>query len=510
MVAPPAVESVGYSAITRETERAMTADCVLAIDQGTTSSRGLVLAADGSVVGEHKVEFPQHFPRPGWVEHDLLEIWHSVLQAVARAVAQVPGEWGRIAAIGITNQRETVGLWTRASGAPVGRAIVWQCRRTAEVCRALDAEHGPMIRRLSGLTVDPYFSGPKLRLLLDEAERRGLGPDELCAGTVDTWLLWRLTAGAQYATDPTNASRTMLYDIDRRRWSEELLELMGIPAGLLADVKPSGARFGTTAGDRVIPAGIPIRAVMGDQQSALFGQGCVAPGQAKNTYGTGCFLLVNTGDRRVDCSRGLLTTVACDAAGDPCYALEGSVFVGGGAVQWLRDELGIIRESAQVEALARSVPDTGGVAFVPAFVGLGAPYWEPEARGAILGLSRGTGRAHIARAALEAIALQSAEVIEIMQQEGAPVKELRVDGGACVNDLLLQMQADYSGVTVVRSGEVEMTALGAAALAGMGEGLWERCRIRGRGRPGSFAPASTAAQRDEKLAAWRRAVGRVL
>lgn len=485
-------------------------DCILAIDQGTTSSRGLVVAADGAIIGECRQEFAQHYPQAGWVEHDLDDIWQSVVHCVGGAVGCVHGGWGRIAAIGITNQRETVGVWRRDTGAPVGRAIVWQCRRTADACRKLAEEHGEFIRELTGLTVDPYFSGPKLAWLLRRAADQGIPVENLAAGTIDTWLLSRLTSGEAHATDHTNASRTMLYDIDTRRWSEDLLDLMGVPLSVLPEVRGSGSRFGVTARRDGIPAGIPIHAVMGDQQAALFGQGCVAAGQAKSTYGTGCFLLANTGDRRVNSTGGLLTTLACNGSGSPCYALEGSVFIAGGVVQWLRDELGIIERSADIEALAAGVSDTAGVQFVPAFVGLGAPYWNPDARGAILGLTRGAGRAHIARAALEAIALQSAEVLEAMARDGAAVGELRVDGGASVNDLLMQMQADFSGVEVVRPGELEMTALGAAYLAGMGAGLWEAPWALAPMRATRFSPAMPQSARAARLTMWRDAVRRVL
>lgn len=486
----------------------MLRDHILAIDQGTTASRAVVVGPEGGIVAEEKCEFAQHYPQPGWVEHDLEEIWRSVVRAVAGAISGLEGGWSRVAAIGITNQRETVGLWERESGRPVARAIVWQCRRTAEHCERLKEEAGERIHELTGLTVDPYFSGPKLAWLLDNVEGLRSRTGELAAGTIDTWLVWRLTGG-RHVTDPTNASRTMLYDIGRREWSSELVELLGVPRELLPEVRPSGADFGETAEVDGTPGGIPIRAIIGDQQAALFGQGCVEAGQAKNTYGTGCFLLTNTGGQRVDSTAGLLTTIACDARGDACYALEGSVFIAGAAVQWLRDELGIIADAGEIEALARSVPDTAGVYFVPAFVGLGAPYWDASARGAIIGLTRGAGKAHLARATLEAIAHQSADVIEAMGADGADVEELKVDGGASENDLLMQMQADLADVSVVRPGEVEMTALGAAYLAGIGVGLWDRPWDAAAQEVRRFEPGMPERERRERREGWRRAVARV-
>jgi glycerol kinase len=487
----------------------MSADCILAIDQGTTTSRAVVVGADGTVMAEARCEFPQQYPQPGWVEHDLQHILDSVLQAVAQAVAATPGGWGRIAAIGITNQRETVGVWERDSGRPVANAIVWQCRRTAEVCEALRTDAGEEITSLTGLPIDPYFSGPKLQWLLDQTPGLRGREAQLAAGTIDTWLIYKLSGGAALVTDPTNASRTMLYDIDRRCWSPRLLELMRVPDCVLPQVLPSGGHFAETVAQGPVPAGIPIYAVMGDQQSALFGQGCTSPGQAKNTYGTGCFLLANTGLVRPHSRAGLITTLACDAAGEACYALEGSVFIAGAVVQWLRDGLGIIGSADEVETLAASVPDCGGVSLVPAFVGLGAPYWDPEARGAILGLTRGAGRAHLARAALEAIAHQTADVLEAMTRDGATVGELRVDGGASRNDLLMQMQADLCGLGLLRPGEVEMTALGAAHLAGLVAGLWPSAPEPDASRATRFAPVMSADDRQTARQAWKQAVARV-
>ena len=486
----------------------MQRDCILAIDQGTTSSRCLVVGADGRVLAEQKCEFAQHYPRPGWVEHDLDDIWRSVVMVVSGAMTAVDGGWRRIAAIGITNQRETVGIWDRTSAAPVAPAIVWQCRRTARACDGLREHSAERIHRLTGLTVDPYFSGPKLAWLLDNTEGLRAGIDRLAAGTIDAWLVFRLTG--KHCTDYTNASRTMLLDIDRRQWSGELADLLGVPLDLLPEVLPSGAEFGITSGGDGLPKGIPVTAVMGDQQAALFGQGCHGPGKAKNTYGTGCFLLANTGADRVDSGAGLLTTLACDERGNACYALEGSVFIAGAVVQWLRDGLGIIDRSEQVEALARTVPDTAGVHLVPAFVGLGAPYWDADARGAITGLTRGATRGHIARAALEAIAHQSADVIDVMRAEGAQIEQLRVDGGASGNDLLMQMQADLANVTVLRPANAEMTALGAAYLAGQGIGLWNRPWDGQQGaQTDLFRPDADAERRKERRRTWREAVARV-
>lgn len=487
----------------------MSADCILAIDQGTTASRAVVVGADGAVIAEAKCEFPQHYPRPGWVEHDLQQIWDSVLQAVERVMAATADGWERIAAVGITNQRETIGIWERRSGRPVANAIVWQCRRTAEICESLRTDAGEEITGLTGLTIDPYFSGPKLQWLLDQTPGLRGREAELAAGTIDTWLIYKLSGGTALVTDPTNASRTLLYDIDRRCWSPRLLELMRVPEGLLPQVLPSGGHFAQTVAQGPIPGGIPICAVMGDQQSALFGQGCTSPGQAKNTYGTGCFLLANTGQVRPHSRAGLLTTLACNASGEACYALEGSVFIAGAVVQWLRDGLGIIDRADEVEALAASVPNTGGVSLVPAFVGLGAPYWDPEARGAILGLTRGVTRAHVARAALEAIAHQTADVLEAMARDGATVVELRVDGGASRNNLLMQMQADLSGVALLRPGEVEMTALGAAYLAGIVVGLWKSAPTASAATATRFAPSIPAEARQAARQAWKQAVARV-
>jgi glycerol kinase len=485
---------------------------VLALDQGTTGSRALVVDPDGAVRGSGYVLLPQYYPKPGWVEHDAEEIWQTTTQAIGQALAAARVSGADIAAIGITNQRETSVLWERASGRPVHRAIVWQCRRTAPFCERLKSEgHEAEFRRKTGLMLDPYFSGTKIRWLLDEVPgarqraERGL----LCFGTVDSWLLWRLTGGAVHATDPSNASRTLCYDIRRRSWDEALCEALGVPAALLPEVKPSAGSFGETAAG-VLPAGIPVTGIAGDQQSALFGQCCFEPGMAKNTYGTGCFLLLNTGDKPVASERGLLTTIAWQLDGVVTYALEGSVFMGGAVVQWLRDGLGIIGSAAESETLAKSVPDAGGVYLVPAFTGLGAPYWDPYARGVLVGLTRGTTKAHIARAALEAIAYQNRDVLDVMTLEaGAERKALRVDGGAAANNFLCQFQADVLNVEVLRPAVTETTGMGAAFLAGVGAGLWKTSDLARRWRlERRFTPSAHTTAREAGYAGWRRAVER--
>jgi glycerol kinase len=450
---------------------------LLALDQGTSSSRSILFDTGGNIVAMVQREFRQIFPRPGWVEHDPMEIWASQLDTAREALAKAQARATDIAAIGITNQRETTLVWDRKSGVPLCNAIVWQDRRTEPDCAAL-RESGceALVRDRTGLVIDAYFSGTKLKWILDhhpgarDAARRG----ELAFGTVDTWLLWQLTGGTMHATDVSNASRTLLFDIHRNRWDDELLAMLDIPRQVLPAVHASSHVFGHTRAE-LFGAPIAIGGIAGDQQSALFGQACFTAGLAKNTYGTGCFMLMHTGERCLASSNGLITTRAAQVGTRPGFALEGSVFIGGAVVQWLRDGLQAIPGSAAIENLAESVPDSGGVVFVPAFTGLGAPYWKPDARGAILGLSRGTTVAHIARAALESIAFQSAALLQAMSRDladGKGVTELRVDGGACANNLLMQFQADLLGIPVVRPQVIETTALGAAYLAGLSCGVY--------------------------------------
>ncbi len=487
-------------------------DLVLAIDQGTTGSRAIVFDRRGRAVASAYEEFPQHFPRPGWVEHDAGEIWRSVYRTVQKALAPVPR--GSIAAVGITNQRETTVVWDRRTGRPVGRAIVWQCRRTAGRCRELggSAETVRLVRERTGLPIDAYFSATKLEWILDRGGlRRRAERGGLAFGTTDSWVLWKLTGGRSHATDPTNASRTMLYDIRRLAWDDDLLRLFGVPPAVLPEVRPSSGEFGRTVRLGRLPAGIPVMGVAGDQQAALFGQAGFRAGSIKNTYGTGAFILLNTGGKPVGSKHGLLTTVACGPGGRAAYALEGSVFVAGAAIQWLRDELGLIRTAAESETAAGAVEDSGGVYFVPAFVGLGAPYWDAEARGAIVGLTRGATRNHIVRAALEAMAYSTRDVLETMRKDsGLRIRELRVDGGASANDLLCRIQADILGIPVLRPKTVETTSLGAAYLAGLGAGVWEstaaieRLRVDER----RFRPAMSRGQADRLYAGWKAAVRR--
>jgi len=449
---------------------------ILALDQGTTSSRAILFDHAGAVRGVAQKEFKQIFPQSGWVEHDPREIWSSQLEVARAAIANARLKAGDVTAIGITNQRETTVVWDRRTGEPIHNAIVWQDRRTASFCDELKLDgHADLIRRKSGLVIDAYFSGSKVRWLLDrvpgarERARRG----ELAFGTIDSWLVWNLTGGALHITDPSNASRTMMFDLHTGQWSDELLRVLDVPRELLPEVRSSSELYGHTARD-IFGAPIPIGGIAGDQQAALFGQNCFTRGLAKNTYGTGCFMLMNIGAQPTPSQHQLLTTVAWKAGGRTDYALEGSVFIGGAVVQWLRDGLGLIKSSVDVEALAGSVADSGGVYLVPAFAGLGAPHWDQYARGTITGLTRGTTAGHIARAALEGIAFQVADVLEVMKEDsGIAVNELRVDGGASGNNLLMQFQADILGVPVVRPKVVETTALGAAYLAGLAAGFWK-------------------------------------
>jgi glycerol kinase len=488
---------------------------LLALDQGTSSSRSIVFDERCRIVAAAQQELPQIYPQPGWVEHDALEIWRGQLATARAALAQAGLKAADIRALGITNQRETTLLWHRQTGQPIHHAIVWQDRRGEPMCAQLREQgHAALIQSRTGLLIDSYFSATKIAWLLDhvpgarEQAQRG----ELAFGTIDSWLLWQLTEGALHATDVTNASRTMVFDVHRNQWDQELLALLDIPAALMPKVLPSSAQFGTTAAS-LLGGPIVIGGVAGDQQSALFGQACFKPGMAKNTYGTGCFLLMHTGGTFQTSANGLLTTSAAQTGAAPEYAMEGSVFVGGAVVQWLRDGLHAIQASSEIEALAQTVPDSGGVMMVPAFTGLGAPYWKPDARGTITGLTRGTTVAHVARAALESIAYQSAALLQAMSRDAvaagaAPVSELRVDGGACVNDLLMQFQADLLGIPVVRPAVTETTALGAAYLAGLAAGvyrstdelaaLWQAER--------RFVPTLPRERAAELMARWEHAV----
>jgi glycerol kinase len=453
---------------------------VLAIDQGTTGSTALVLDERLVVRGRGDADFAQHYPVPGHVEHEPDDIWRSVLAAVQQALAQAALPAEAIAAIGITNQRETTIVWDRATGVPVHRAIVWQDRRTADVCARLAAAgHADRVRALTGLPLDPYFSATKFAWLLDHGGLRARAErGELAGGTIDTLLLHRLTGGTVHSTDATNASRTSLCNLQTLQWSDELCGLFRVPRALLPEIRPNVGTFGHTRGVPGLRDGIPITGMAGDQQAALFGQGAFVAGSAKCTYGTGAFLLANTGTTPIPSRHGLVTTLAWDLPGERSYALEGSAFVAGAAVQWLRDGLGVIASSSEIEALARSVPDSGGVMVVPAFTGLGAPHWRPDARGTITGLTRGTTKAHLARAVLEGIALQNVDILLAMQRDmGASLRDLRVDGGAAAIDLLLQFQADVLGVPIRRPEILETTALGAAFLAGLGAGVWSSTEV---------------------------------
>ena len=490
---------------------------LLALDQGTSSSRSIVFDEHGRIRAMAQREFRQHYPRPGWVEHDPMEIWHSQLETAREALQRAGLQAGDIRSIGITNQRETTLVWERRSGRPIHPAIVWQDRRAEPLCAQLrEAGHGDWVRERTGLVIDAYFSATKIRWLLDRVPgaRAAAERGELAFGTVDSWLLWQLTGGRVHATDVSNAARTLLLDVRTQRWDAELLALFDIPASLLPEVCPSSHVFGETLPE-LLGASVPVGGMAGDQQSALFGQACLSPGQAKNTYGTGCFMLMHAGERFRASENGLVTTSACRTGGAavPEFALEGSVFIGGAVVQWLRDGLRAIESSHEVQALAASVPDAGGVLMVPAFTGLGAPYWDADARGTIVGLTRGTTMAHIARAALESIAFQSAALLQAMSRDavaagGELVSELRVDGGACVNDLLMQFQADLLGIPVLRPKVIETTALGAAFLAGLSAGVWrdpaELAALWQAERV--FHPTLPRERAQERMAQWERAV----
>ena len=490
-------------------------DIVLAIDQGTTGSTALVFSRDGEILGRAYAEITQHYPEPAWVEHDPEEIWRTSLGVMEEALAASGAHPTELRAIGITNQRETTVVWDRQTGEPVHRAIVWQSRQTEEICRRLVREgHEDFIRSRTGLVVDAYFSGTKIRWILDRYPevRARAEAGGIAFGTVDSWLLWKLTGGAVHATDPTNASRTLLYNLRKGTWDRKLLAILGIPRAMLPVVRPSAGVFGETIPHGTLPGGVPVAGIAGDQQAALYGQCCWEPGMAKNTYGTGAFVMMNMGAKFAASRRGLLTTVACRTDGKPCFALEGSVFSAGSAIQWLRDELRFFDDATVTSDIATAVGGTGGVYVVPAFTGLGAPWWDMEARGAIIGLTRGSNRAHIVRATLESVAYQTRDVIEAMNADsGIPITELSVDGGAAANDFLMQFQADILGVPVNRPASLETTATGAAFLAGLGAGFWKSpeslAAVRRTER--IFQPRMPATERERLYAGWIEAVQRV-
>ena len=487
---------------------------VLALDQGTTSSRAIVFGKDGSIVGTEAHEFEQLYPQPGWVEHDADEIWETQLRALRGAVNSAGIEFAEIAAIGITNQRETTVVWDRTTGEPIRNAIVWQSRQTLPICEELQERgHEELFRSRTGLLIDAYFSGTKVKWLLDQVPgaREQAERGELAFGTIDSWLIYKLTGGRVHATDYSNASRTLVYDIFERTWDPELLTALEIPNAMMPEVRDSSGSFGETDASVTGGVAIPITGVAGDQQAALFGQTCFEPGTAKNTYGTGCFMLMNTGAEPRRSESGLLTTIAWGIDGRVEYALEGSVFVAGAAIQWLRDELGFFEETVESEQLATSVDDSGGVYLVPAFTGLGAPYWDPAARGTIVGLTRGSNRAHLTRATLESIAFQSRDILACFERDaGVNAESLQVDGGATANDFLMQFQSDILGLAVRRPVVLETTALGAAYLAGLATGFWkDREEIRSNWQEDRrFEPRMSEAKREQRYAGWRRAVER--
>ncbi|KGQ37781.1 glycerol kinase GlpK [Gallibacterium anatis] len=489
---------------------------IIALDQGTTSSRAVLLDHDANIVGIAQREFTQIYPKTGWVEHDPMEIWATQSSTLNEVVAKTGITSDQIAAIGITNQRETTIVWNKNTGKPVYNAIVWQCRRTAEFCDQLKAKgYTDYIRNTTGLVVDPYFSGTKVKWILDNVEgaREQAEKGELLFGTVDTWLIWKLTQGRVHVTDYTNASRTMMFNIHTKQWDDKMLEILDIPRSMLPEVKNSSEIYGQTNIGGKGGVRIPIAGIAGDQQAALYGHLCVNAGQAKNTYGTGCFMLMNTGDKAITSQNGLLTTICCNAKGEPAYALEGSVFIAGASIQWLRDELKIVHDSADTEYFAQKVPDCNGVYVVPAFTGLGAPYWDPYARGAIVGLSRGANRNHIVRATLESIAYQTKDVLEAMLSDsGEKLQSLRVDGGATANNFLMQFQADILNTQVERPTVKEVTALGAAYLAGLATGFWKDLEeLRDKASiERTFLPDQNEAKQQRRYKGWKKAVKRAL
>ena len=495
----------------------MTDDLILAIDQGTTGSTIALMGTDGRLLTSVNHEFPQIFPQPGWVEHDPESIWQSVLKGLTAVFSDTAYAVSQVAAIGITNQRETAVLWDSSTGEAVHNAIVWQCRRTTDVCEGLKAAgHEALIKAKSGLMLDPYFSATKFKWLLDNAPnaRSLLAEGRLLAGTIDTYLMWRLSNGKTHKTDVSNASRTSLMSLETLDWDNELLHIFGVPHDILPEICPSSGRFTSTEGVPGLPDGLPISGVAGDQQSALFGQACFEPGNAKCTFGTGSFILMNAGNTPIASNSGLLSTVAWQLEGqDAVYALEGGAFVCGAAVQWLRDQLGIIDRAADIEALAESVESAGGVEFVPALAGLGAPYWAPEARGTLTGLTRGSGRGEIARATLDAMALQNVDILSAMEADiGKTMNALKVDGGASANNLLMQLQSDYLNRPITRPEVIETTVAGACFLAGLGEGVWSSVDEIGRiwRSDQEFTTRLTDAERAERLASWHLAVDRAL
>ena len=484
---------------------------IMALDQGTTSSRCILFDRQGNMCSVAQKEFTQYYPRPGWVEHDPNEIWSSQMAVAIEAMGKIGADTQDVAAIGITNQRETTIVWNRHTGIPVYPAIVWQCRRTADTIRQMEKDgFADRIREKTGLIPDAYFSGTKIKWILDHVEgaREAAGKGDLLFGTVDTWLIWKLTKGEVHVTDYTNASRTMLFDIHKKLWDNEILNYLDIPASMLPQVKPSSCIYGYTS-EGLIGGRIPISGAAGDQQEALFGQCCFQPGDVKNTYGTGCFLLMHTGNQAVQSRHGLLTTIAVNPDGTPGYALEGSVFVAGAAIQWLRDEIRILDNAAASEAVCNSVEDTNGVYVVPAFAGLGAPYWDQYARGAVLGLTRGAGRAHLIRATVESLAYQVNDVIQAMEKDsGETLNSLRVDGGASANNFLMQFQADILDAHVIRPSCIETTALGAAYLAGLSAGFWkDAAEIEKNWKCGrEFVPDMEMQKREMLLKGWKKAV----
>ncbi len=484
---------------------------ILALDQGTTSSRAIIFTTDGRVLSVSQKEFRQFYPDLGWVEHDAMEIWQTQAEVASEAISKAGISAGEVACIGITNQRETTVMWDRETGKPICNAIVWQDRRTARFCDELNQSgYGEAIYSKTGLIIDSYFSGTKIKWMLDNVPgaRQRAEAGKLAFGTIDSWLLWNFTKGAVHVTDVTNASRTMLFNIHTLEWDTELLDLLNIPASILPEVRSSSEVYGTTS---LFGAEIPVSGIAGDQQAATFGQCCIKPGMVKNTYGTGCFILANTGNKPVRSGNKLLTTIAWKINGETTYALEGSIFVGGAIVQWLRDGLGIIKSSSEIEKLARSVPDNGGIYLVPALTGLGTPHWDPHARGLIIGLTRGTTAAHICRAALEGIAFQTYDVLKAMEADaGIQISELRVDGGAAANDFLMQFQSDIIERTVVRPRVLETTAMGAAYLAGLAVGCWENldeiCRRQETDQ--KFEPAVSSAETERMIGRWQEALKR--